>query len=286
MTTATVAASPPSWRSIYPVHPCADVFPMMSEAELEALAADIKANGLRHSIVLSDGGPHPSVLDGRNRLAALERLGIQIRADDEMAERVRQAGVQLHCWLFDVYRGAPETAAAFVISANIRRRHLTKEQQAELIVKTIEAGHAPTDRARVARSANGQVHGSTKDPVLEKAVTEAKKHGISKRTVQNARAKLHGRKPAPKKKKKIGVSPTPPTSDTRPLVKMTSPSEFNVSSAINRIGTVIHTEWTNCPSPLRPAFLQTLVNRFQSERREMEEAVAGRRPAVLSGGAR
>jgi hypothetical protein len=87
---------------------------------------------------------------------------------------------------------------------NIRRRHLTKEQQAELIVKAIDAAKpkAPIDRATSARSFNPtpkKKGGSTKDPVLDKAVTEAKKHGISKRTVQNARAKLQGKTPAPKK---------------------------------------------------------------------------------------
>ena len=63
--------------------------------------------------------------------------------------------------------------AAFVIGANIRRRHLTKEQQAELIVKTIEAGRVMNDRATVARSFSptpGTKGGSTKDPVLAKAV--------------------------------------------------------------------------------------------------------------------
>lgn len=186
------------WRSIYPVHPCADVFPMMSDADLDALAQDIKANGLRDKIVLyEDDHKTRYVLDGRNRLAALSRLGLEVKPPDT---RVLNANVYVnkhpHPWL-------PDQLAAYVISRNIHRRHLTKEQQAELIVKTIEAGKSSaTDRATVARSVtrgrNGRVQGSTKDPVLEAAVTEAAKHNISKRTVQKARAKLQGKPKAPR----------------------------------------------------------------------------------------
>ena len=69
-----------------PVHPAADMLPMMSDAELADLAADIKANGLLEPIVVwvdnteaakGSEGPFPTyLLDGRNRLAALKRLGI------------------------------------------------------------------------------------------------------------------------------------------------------------------------------------------------------------------
>jgi hypothetical protein len=54
-------------------HPLADLFPMMGEAELSALAADIKAHGLREPIVLHEG----LILDGRNRLKACEIVGVR-----------------------------------------------------------------------------------------------------------------------------------------------------------------------------------------------------------------
>ena len=108
--------------------------------------------------------------------------------------------------------------AEFVIGANIRRRHLTKEAQAELIVQTIAAGKI--DCAAVARSFNptsGKKGGSTKDPVLEQAVTEAKKHGISKRTVQVARAKLQGKSTAkPTRPKQAPLLPTPAPTAVEP----------------------------------------------------------------------
>lgn len=168
-----------SWRDRYPVHPCAAVVPMMPDAELEALAQDIKTNGQRQAVVLCRVAGTLYVLDGRNRLEAMARVGLD--------RQVRTTTLDL------------TDPAAFVIGANIRRRHLTKEQQAELIVKTIEAGQI--DSANVARSFNttaGKKGGSTKDPVLTAAVEEGKKHGISKRTVQNARAKSRGKTPAPR----------------------------------------------------------------------------------------
>src|SRR5262245_60645033 len=67
-----------SWRDILPVHPAADRFPLMSEAELKELAADIKENGLQHPVVLTEIDGKPAVLDGRNRLDALESLGQEL----------------------------------------------------------------------------------------------------------------------------------------------------------------------------------------------------------------
>jgi hypothetical protein len=57
-----------------PVHPIADLFPMMTDEELANLAADIKANGLIHPIVVDKDG---LVIDGRNRARACEIAGIE-----------------------------------------------------------------------------------------------------------------------------------------------------------------------------------------------------------------
>jgi hypothetical protein len=124
-----------------------------------------------------------------------------------------------------------------------------------LIVKTIAAGD-PNDRAIVARSFSprrGKKGGSTKDPVLAKAVTEAQKHGISKRTVQNARAKLQGKQPAPRKK--IGVSATMPKSEAVPLgvsraASVSAPSADVVADMTARLNGML-------PASLRPEPCQT-----------------------------
>jgi hypothetical protein len=87
-------------------HPVADIFPMMSDADLAGLAEDIKTHGLIHSILLHPDG---RVLDGRNRLLACERAGVEPR---------------FQTWDGD---GSP---IARVVSLNEKRRHMTPAQLA------------------------------------------------------------------------------------------------------------------------------------------------------------
>jgi len=174
-----------SWRDFYKVHPAADVFPMLPEDELRKLGEDIAANGLKEPIALfrakdDADAKRTCILDGRNRLAAIVLVGLKI--DPEWP----RSGFPQVRWIHSV----PE---AYVISKNIHRRHLTKEQQADLIVKVMKA---QTDFAKVARSvkrdSNGRVNGSAKDPFKAKVVEQAKKHGISKRTAEKAIANDRG----------------------------------------------------------------------------------------------
>src|SRR5690348_8445060 len=75
-----------SWRDVYKIHPAADLFPMLPEDELRKLGEDIKANGLKEPIVMwsprqPEGPPDKQplyLLDGRNRLAAMELVGMEI----------------------------------------------------------------------------------------------------------------------------------------------------------------------------------------------------------------
>ena len=90
------------------IHAYADAFPMLPDEDLDALAADIAANGQRHPILLSRDGV---LLDGRNRLAACQRAGVEP--------------------VFDVFDGDP---VALIVSENMQRRDLTKAQKAHLAV--------------------------------------------------------------------------------------------------------------------------------------------------------
>jgi hypothetical protein len=160
-----------SWRDKYNVHPAADVFPMMSDDELKALGEDIKANGLTSPIVIDGNG---AVLDGRNRLEAAERAGVIL------GERYHHR-----------HTGDP---AALIISLNIHRRHLTKQQQADLIVAAIKAGEKP-DQVEPVSEKGGR---GKKNKVKEKPVAAAAQHGISESTVKRSIAKAEGKTPKPK----------------------------------------------------------------------------------------
>lgn len=87
-------------------HPIADIFPMLSDADLAGLAADIKANGLRNSVILFQG----KILDGRNRHKACELAGVSPDTTE--------------------FTGSKSEAMSFVWSTNFHRRHLTSSQAA------------------------------------------------------------------------------------------------------------------------------------------------------------
>jgi hypothetical protein len=109
-------------------HPLAELFPLMEGGEFDALVADIKANGLCEPITLLDG----KILDGRNRYRACLAAGVEpdiIKGD-----------------------GAIDDPAAYIISANIRRRHLSAEQRRDLITKLIKAQPEKSNR-QIAKTA-------------------------------------------------------------------------------------------------------------------------------------
>ena len=59
---------------MYEFHPLADIFPMLDDNELKALAEDIKTKGLTEPITLYEG----KVLDGRNRYRACDLAKVEL----------------------------------------------------------------------------------------------------------------------------------------------------------------------------------------------------------------
>jgi ParB/Sulfiredoxin domain len=107
-----------------PHHPAAALFPMMSEAELQELAADIKAHGQQQQIILCQG----KVLDGRNRLAACKIAGVKPMIADMSAPGGKVYG----------RAGEALTPTDYVVSHNLHRRHLTAEQKREVIAAVLK----------------------------------------------------------------------------------------------------------------------------------------------------
>ena len=95
-----------------PVHPAADVFPMLDDDELAELANDIAENGLRSPLVVSGMNGDMTLIDGRNRRAACKLV------------KVEPTFVQLE-----------GEAVSYILSANINRRHLSAGQRTMIVAK-------------------------------------------------------------------------------------------------------------------------------------------------------
>ena len=107
-TTTTAGAAgqqqPPKQQE-YEFHPIANVFPLMKGDEFKRFKKDIRTNKLREQIIIYEG----KILDGRNRYNACKELGLPVDT------RLLPAGTD---------------PIAFVVSANIHRRHLNESQRA------------------------------------------------------------------------------------------------------------------------------------------------------------
>jgi hypothetical protein len=125
---ASVSQAPASWNGR--VHPVAECFPLLQGEDADELAEDIKASGLSHELVLDSEG---TLIDGRNRLEACNRVGVEPR-----------------------FTNLPSGAdiASYIMSANIRRRHLSAGQKAMLTVKVRKVCDKPLTTAEAAKEAD------------------------------------------------------------------------------------------------------------------------------------
>jgi N6-adenosine-specific RNA methylase IME4/ParB-like chromosome segregation protein Spo0J len=131
------------------IHPVAEIFPTMSDAEFQSLKADIAEHGIREPIWTW----HEYVIDGRHRLRASGELMVKcpMRA----------------------YHGDEASLVGFVVSLNLKRRHLDESQRA-MVAANI---------ARLPLGAN-QHTGSANLPTQAAAASML---NVSERTVRSAR---------------------------------------------------------------------------------------------------
>lgn len=96
-------------------HQFADIFPMIEGEQLNQLKEDIKEHGCLEPIVLFEG----KILDGRNRYKACYELGIKPKEEQ--------------------YTGTKPLE--YVISLNLKRRHLNESQRAMIAEKLTNTMH-------------------------------------------------------------------------------------------------------------------------------------------------
>jgi hypothetical protein len=152
--TATVT-SLPVWPADVPVHPAAELFPLMGGAEFDELVKDIRENGLVTPIVRTPDG---LILDGRNRYRACSAAGVR-----------------------PVYQEHGGEPWRFVISTNLHRRHLTDSQRAMVAGRIAERAHGrPKNRP------DGQFseEGAAEPPTQPEAAAML---NVSERQVRRAR---------------------------------------------------------------------------------------------------
>ena len=90
-------------------HPIADIWPMMSDDDIQSLSADIKSLGLLAPVWIYEG----KILDGRNRAKACQMAGVKVETK--------------------TYTG--DNPVAFAFSLNEKRRHLSSGARAALAVE-------------------------------------------------------------------------------------------------------------------------------------------------------
>ena len=141
-------------------HPIAEIFPLLSDAELKELAKDIEENGLRVPILIYEG----KILDGRNRYRAMQLIPDYFEEGFLDQEEYRE-------YLPEV-NGDP---TKHILSLNFHRRHLTTAQRAAVAeeLATLKDGQRG-DRV------GAQICAPTQEEV-------AKLLNVSRRSVQQAR---------------------------------------------------------------------------------------------------
>jgi hypothetical protein len=205
-----------SWRDHLKVHPACKLFDRLPAHELQTLGEDIKRNGLWEKIkyidAVGDGDPQDFfVVDGQNRLDAMEKAGMQVVDDRGINwDYFEELRLDTNAEIVD-----------YVISANILRRHLDDKNKERLITEVIKLDPTRSNR-QIARQTDSSP--TTVGKVRDKVEVAGDVSTVDTRTDTKGR-----RQPSRKKTKRsrkrpgvpgwnepIGELPEPTVPDAKP----------------------------------------------------------------------
>lgn len=125
-----------------PAHPLAELFPLIEGGEFLAMAEDIREHGVRDRIELLDG----AILDGRNRYNILQHLvetgevlgpGWGHRAGEPLEPEHLEPD---NSWFHKFNRNVDGDPLPWVLSKNLKRRHLDESQRAMVAARLANMG--------------------------------------------------------------------------------------------------------------------------------------------------
>ncbi len=146
----------------YTDHPIAELFPLMSDADLAELAKDINENGQREDIVVYQG----KILDGRNRYRACLLADVEPRVTS--------------------YVGTQPVLD--VLSWNLHRRHLTPGQRAAIATDVLPLLEPEARERKVEGAKKGATIGGKGRPGKTPDRDSANLHGGNPETEREHRA--------------------------------------------------------------------------------------------------
>jgi transposase len=232
-------------------HPIANIFPLMEGEEFDQLVEDIRAKGLRERIVLHEG----KILDGRNRyracLATLwdKRMGMDA---------------------FVAFDG--DDPLAYVISANLHRRHLTTQQRAAIAAElaTMKSG-TRTDLASNDARSTGMSDAQA-----------AKVMGVSEPSVERAKTRMRTDSEAHAKAKAGTLPRAKPTRRERDGFERARPelkeikNDFIQERIANTKSQKRHPSLLDGLRALKLSASKLYIHNTNNDREKLEEIIANR----------
>ena len=213
------AEKPLHWRDLIPVHQACAAFPDLTHDELLTLGRSIKIEGLLSPIVIvMQEGPKYSLLDGKNRIAAMELSGIdfELGLGEEGRPFLKMPRGDLKPddlqTLIVVGPFTDDEANAYAIALNAHRRHLDADAKRRTIAVLLKADPTQSDRQVSEKiGASPTTVGKVRKKLEQKGdVSTVDTRKDTKGRAQPAQKARRGRPPKPKAappKRTAGAAP-------------------------------------------------------------------------------